>query len=47
MKLSINWKALAWAVAKAVWPFIAGAVSGGLVSGCSMFGPVVGKTAVM
>ena len=25
-------KALAWAVAKAVWPFIAGAVSGGLAS---------------
>jgi len=43
MKLNIDWKAMALAVAKAVWPFIAGAV-GGLVAGCSFMGSGVGVT---
>ena len=37
MKLDIDWYALAKAVAKAIWPFIAGAV-GGFASGCTVGG---------
>ena len=46
MKVNIDWAGLAKAVFKAAWPFLAGAL-GGLLSGCSVFGPVIGKTAVM
>ena len=45
-KVEVDWLGMAKAAIKAIWPFLAGAV-GGLLSGCSMFGPVVGKTAVM
>ena len=45
MKVNIDWAGLAKAVFKAAWPFLAGAL-GGLVSGCSLFGPGIGKTAV-
>ncbi len=37
MKLDIDWYALAKALVKAIWPFIAGAV-GGIVSGCTVGG---------
>ena len=37
MKLEIDWLEMAKAVAKAVWPFIAGAF-GGLFSGCTFGG---------
>ena len=43
MKLDIDWAGLIKAVAKAVWPFFAGAL-GGLVSGCSFCGSGVGLT---
>ena len=37
MKLEIDWLEMAKAVAKAIWPFIAGAF-GGLFSGCTFGG---------
>ena len=37
MKLKIDWLEMAKAVAKAIWPFIAGAF-GGLFSGCTFGG---------
>jgi hypothetical protein len=37
MKLDIDWAAMAKAVAKAIWPFIAGAM-GGLFAGCTFGG---------
>ena len=37
MKLEIDWLEMAKAVAKAVWPFVAGAF-GGLFSGCTVGG---------
>ena len=37
MKLEIDWLEMAKAVAKAVWPFVAGAF-GGLFSGCTFGG---------
>ena len=37
MKLEIDWLGMAKAVAKAVWPFVAGAF-GGLFSGCTFGG---------
>ena len=37
MKLNIDWKGLAKALLKAVWPFIAGAV-GGVSAGCTVGG---------
>jgi len=43
MKIDIDWKAMALAVVKAVWPFVAGAF-GGLVTGCSFMGSGVGVT---
>ena len=46
MKVNIDRAGLAKAVFKAAWPFLAGAL-GGLLSGCSVFGPVIGKTAVL
>ena len=46
MTVNIDGAGLAKAVFKAAWPFLAGAL-GGLLSGCSVFGPVVGKTAVL
>ena len=39
MKLKIDWYALLKAIAKAAWPFIAGAV-GGLFAGCTVNSPV-------
>ena len=45
-KIDIDWLGLAKAVIRAAWPFLAGAV-GGLLSGCSVFGPVFGKTAIL
>ena len=40
---SIDWSGLLKAVAKAIWPFVAGA-AGGLLSGCSVWGSGVGVT---
>ena len=37
MKLEIDWLEMAKAIAKAIWPFIAGAF-GGLFSGCTFGG---------
>ena len=37
MKIEIDWLEMAKAVAKAIWPFIAGAF-GGLFSGCTFGG---------
>ena len=37
MKIEIDWLEMAKAVAKAVWPFVAGAF-GGLFSGCTFGG---------
>ena len=37
MKLEIDWLEMAKAVAKAIWPFVAGAF-GGLFSGCTFGG---------
>jgi hypothetical protein len=37
MKFEIDWFKMAKAVAKAIWPFVAGA-SGGLFSGCTFGG---------
>ena len=37
MKLDIDWYALAKAVAKAIWPFLAGA-AGGVFAGCTVGG---------
>ena len=37
MKLGIDWLGMIKAVAKAAWPFIAGAF-GGLLSGCTVGG---------
>jgi hypothetical protein len=37
MKLEIDWIGMLKAAAKAIWPFIAGAV-GGLFSGCTIAG---------
>ena len=43
MKLKLDWKGMLKAALKAVWPFLAGA-TGGLLSGCSIFGSGVGAT---
>ena len=37
MKLEIDWAGMLKAAAKAVWPFLAGAV-GGIFSGCTVGG---------
>ena len=37
MKIMIDWYALAKALVKAAWPFVAGAL-GGLVAGCTVGG---------
>ena len=37
MKLNLDWAAMAKAVAKAIWPFVAGAL-GGFLSGCTLGG---------
>ena len=42
-KLKLDWKGMLKAALKAVWPFLAGA-TGGLLSGCSIFGSGVGAT---
>ena len=39
MKIKIDWYALAKALLKAAWPFVAGAL-GGLVAGCTVNSPV-------
>ena len=38
MKLGIDWLGMIKAVAKAAWPFIAGALLGGAISGCTVGG---------
>ena len=38
MKLDIDWNELLTAVAKAIWPFIAGAVGGLFAQGCTVGG---------
>ena len=43
MNLNIDWKGMLLAAAKAIWPFLAGAL-GGLVSGCSFCGSGIGMT---
>ena len=37
MKLDIDWKGMFVAIAKAAWPFIAGAL-GGIFTGCTVGG---------
>ena len=37
MKLDIDWAGLAKAVAKAIWPFLAGALAG-FLAGCTVGG---------
>ena len=37
MKLNLDWTEMLKAMAKAAWPFIAGAI-GGLLSGCTVGG---------
>ena len=38
MKLNIDWLGLLKAVAKAIWPFLAGAVGGLCCDGCTVGG---------
>jgi len=38
-----NWKPMAWAFVKALWPFVAG-LFGGITAGCSFCGSGIGVT---
>lgn len=43
MKFEFDWRGALVALAKALWPFLAGAF-GGVLSGCSVYGTGVGAT---
>ena len=43
MKFEIDWMGMVKAIAKAIVPFLSGAL-GGLLSGCSIYGSGIGAT---